>query len=232
MLFRSFKIDSPTMTTVHAEADVLLNILLMLQRIGTKIESQKQRLEILETTSPTSSHNTTLFETFPLSRRQSMKKAINTETVTAECDELKDQELDTSNIYARSIMKMRLALEDALELVDAEPRLSLVEPAGDDAGDTNSLSDIETRDSEKENHMGEGDDTNVVPGPKQKEADLYSLSAYTEDLLNSRMNIYNHTTTGTWNENSVWMTRFCLPLRNPSHHISIQRQLIRRLLKR
>jgi hypothetical protein len=41
-----FKIDSPIMTTVHAEADVLVNILLMLQRIDTKIESQKQHLEI------------------------------------------------------------------------------------------------------------------------------------------------------------------------------------------
>jgi hypothetical protein len=69
------------MTTVHAEPDVLVNILLMLQRIDTKIESQKQRLGILETTSPTTS---------PLLHRQNMKKTINTETVTAECDELKD----------------------------------------------------------------------------------------------------------------------------------------------
>jgi hypothetical protein len=46
----------------------------------------------------------------------------------------------------------------------------------------------------------EADDTSVVPDPQQKGADLYSLSAYTEDLLSSRMNIYSHTTTGTWNE--------------------------------
>jgi hypothetical protein len=85
-----FKIDSPTMKIVHAKADVPVNILLMLQRIDTKIESQKQRLGILETTSPTSSHDTTLFETSPLLHRQNMKKTINTETVTAECDELKD----------------------------------------------------------------------------------------------------------------------------------------------
>ena len=91
----------------------------MLQKIDTKAGHQKQRIDILETISPNGSHDTTLFETSPLSRKQSMRNKVKADILTSESEEdLEVLDDDTANIYARSIMKMRLALEDTLAYSD------------------------------------------------------------------------------------------------------------------
>lgn len=55
-------------------------------------------------------------------------------------------------------------------------------------------------DSDEGEGLSESDREPPAPAPEPKDSDLFSLSAYTEDLMSSRMNVLQQTTAGTWNE--------------------------------
>jgi hypothetical protein len=90
------------------ESEVLLNILKVLQKLDCKMEIQGRRLEILETTSPTSNASSTLVNSSPISQKQSTRTAASKRTL------VNSGEAEDMNDYARSIMKIDYAIDEAV----------------------------------------------------------------------------------------------------------------------
>ena len=121
------------------------------------MEVQGRRLEILETTSPTSNAGSTLVNSSPISRKQSTRTAASKRTL------VQSGETEDINDYARSILKMDYAIDEAT-----------------------SVADVSLDGSERVNpvHSTWAD---LVPEPR--DVDLYSMSMYTGDMLGSRMSL-------------------------------------------
>lgn len=139
------------------DTDVLLNILKVLRKLDCKMEVQGRRLEILETTSPTSNAGSTLVNSSPISRKQSTRTAASKRTL------VHSGEAEDMNDYARSILKMDYAIDEATSVAE-------VSVDGSDRVST-----------------GNGTWVDLVPEPR--DVDLYSVSMYTGDLLGSMMSL-------------------------------------------
>jgi hypothetical protein len=148
------------------DTQVLLNILKVLQKLDCTME----RLEILETTSPTSHTGSTLVNSSPISRKQSTRTAASKRTL------VHSGNAENMNEYARSIMKMDYAIDEAVSFIH-----------GDEAApEDNSVADVSVDGSERVN-MVTGTWADLVPEPQ--DVDLYSVSMYTGDLMGSRMSL-------------------------------------------
>jgi hypothetical protein len=148
------------------DTQVLLNILKVLQKLDCTME----RLEILETISPTSHTGSTLVNSSPISRKQSTRTAASKRTL------VHSGNAEDMNEYARSIMKMDYAIDEAVSFIQ-----------GDEAApEDNSVADVSIDGSERIN-MVTGTWADLVPEPQ--DVDLYSVSMYTGDLMGSRMSL-------------------------------------------
>lgn len=138
------------------DTDVLLNILNVLRKLDCKMEVQGRRLEVLETTSPISNPGSTLVNS-PISRKQSTRTAASKRTL------VQSGEAEDMNDYARFILKMDYAIDEA-----------------------NSVAEVSLEGSEKI-ETAHSTWADLVPEPR--DVDLYSVSMYTGDLLGSRMSL-------------------------------------------
>jgi hypothetical protein len=155
--------------SVPLQADVLLNILRALQKIDSKMETQASRLEALELTSPLSQGESTLFNDSPISRGQSTRTATSKQAAVGS-----EHEAD-QNEYAKSILKMKWEIDEAISFVNEKPRF----PAPP------SITDVIYESQDKIHVTGTWADL----GSKPPEIDMYSVSMYTGDLLGSRWSL-------------------------------------------
>jgi hypothetical protein len=162
--------SSLEMKSAPLDTDVLLNILKVLRKLDCKMEVQGRRLEILETTSPTSNSGSTLVNTSPISRKQSTRTAASKRTL------IPSEDGEDINEYGRSIMKMDYAIDEAVSFVNGDE---------DAAAKTAAAADVSVEGSEKMKTVTSWAD--LVPEPP--DVDLYSVSMYTGDLLGSSMSL-------------------------------------------
>jgi hypothetical protein len=158
------------------DTEVLLNILRVLRKMESKMEIQGKRLEILETTSPISAGGTTLFNESPISRNPgsrgtaNMPSAISSPTSSSTSSE----DYKVSNEYECSLVKLRMdwEIDEAISFVnDQQNPLDVV-----------SLNDANVISQEISN-KSVSNWADLVSEPR--EVDLYSISMYTGDLLES-----------------------------------------------
>ena len=95
-------------TSTPLATDILLNIIKVLRKLDSKMEVQGRRLEILETTGPTSNTGSTLVNYSPISRKQSAR------TAASKCTFIPSEDGEDTNEYARSILKMDYAIDEAV----------------------------------------------------------------------------------------------------------------------
>jgi hypothetical protein len=195
--------NSPTQSisenSMEAKVDplgtnVLLNILKVLRKMDSKMEIQGKRLQILETTNPSSNGGTTLFNDSPISRGQSTRAAASKRTAVVSEDDEETYE------YAHSIMKMKWDVDEAVSFVCGEQQVP----------DAAFITDVNIDDPHEVNKVT-GTWADRVSRPP--DVDLYSVSMYTRDLLGSRMSLGLPLQTGE---------TLSQPLRNPPSPPSAQ----------
>jgi hypothetical protein len=161
---RSTSNESMNTSPVIQDTNVLVNILNVLQKMDSKMELQAKRLEILEMTgSPASSSGeTTLLNETPISRGQTVRTASSKRT----SDVSEAENSEGANEYARSVLKIKEFLDEAVSVMDSEHPEEVLMP----------------EEPARQNFKATGKWADLIR-PQTPDVDLYSVSMYSGDLL-------------------------------------------------